>query len=65
MAARMEQHGLPGRIQLSQETAKRLSDRFNIEARGMIEVKNKGEVHTYFLNGVADEPASAQTEAAS
>ena len=65
MAARMEQHGLPGRIQLSKETADRLSDQFVIEARGMIAVKNKGEVHTYFLNGVANNPANAQTEAAS
>ena len=65
MAARMEQHGLPGRIQLSQETAERLSPHFSIEARGMIAVKNKGEVHTYFLNGVVEEPASAHTEAAS
>lgn len=54
MAARMEQHGLPGRIQLSEETAHRLSDAFEVEERGQIPIKNKGEVKTYFLNGVAE-----------
>ena len=56
MAARMERHGVPGRIQLSQETASRLSPRFLVEVRGVISVKSKGEVRTHFLNGMK-EPA--------
>ena len=54
MAARMEQHGVPGRIQLSEETARRLSEGFRIEERGLVAIKNKGEVKTYFLNGVEE-----------
>ena len=52
MAARMERHGVPGRIQLSDETASRLSQRFLIEVRGVISVKSKGDVRTHFLNGM-------------
>jgi adenylate cyclase len=56
MAARMERHGLPGRIQLSAETAERLASRFIVEERGIIPVKNKGDVQTYFLNGMHPTP---------
>lgn len=61
MSARMEQHGIPGSIQISNETAQRLSDRFITEERGTIEVKHLGEVKTHFLTGVR----SAETEPAS
>jgi class 3 adenylate cyclase len=50
-ASRMESHGLPGRIQVTQDTYERLKDDFILEKRGAIEIKGKGEMITYFLNG--------------
>jgi adenylate cyclase len=48
-ASRMESQSLPGRIQLSGATRAALSDRFNLERRGIIDVKGKGMMETYFL----------------
>ena len=48
-ASRMESQSLPGRIQLSAATRAALGDRFNLERRGIIEVKGKGMMETYFL----------------
>jgi adenylate cyclase len=50
-ASRMESHGLPGRIQITDATRRRLAEAFVLEKRGAIEVKGKGEMHTWFLNG--------------
>jgi adenylate cyclase len=49
-ASRMESHSLPGRIQLSSATRAALGKGFKLEQRGMIEVKGKGPMETYFLN---------------
>lgn len=51
LAARMEANGLPGRIQMTAATGALLRGEFEIEARGTIRVKGKGEVEAYFLNG--------------
>ncbi len=50
-ASRMESHGVAGRIQVTDATRGRLDDTFLLEERGLIEVKGKGEMHTWFLNG--------------
>ena len=50
-ASRMESHGMAGRIQVTDSTRQRLSEPFMLEKRGAIDVKGKGEVHTWFLNG--------------
>ncbi|MDQ2694301.1 MAG: ion transporter [Pseudomonadota bacterium] len=50
-ASRMESHGLPGRIQATEEVYRRLRDTFVFEPRGVIEVKGKGEMKTWFLTG--------------
>jgi class 3 adenylate cyclase len=49
-ASRMESQSLPGRIQVSAATRAALGDRFKLERRGIIEVKGKGMMETYFLN---------------
>lgn len=51
MASRMQSHGLADRIQVTAATYKRLRDKFVFEKRGVINVKGKGEMLTYFLNG--------------
>jgi class 3 adenylate cyclase len=48
-ASRMESSGVKGRVQVSRATYERLKDRFAFEARGVIAVKGKGEMETFFL----------------
>ena len=50
-ASRMESHGVPGRIHLSDATYELIRDEFNCEPRGTIEVKGKGPMRTWFLVG--------------
>jgi class 3 adenylate cyclase len=54
IASRMESHGVPGEIQVSAETARRLVGRFRLEPRGEIEVKGKGPMATCLLKGRLD-----------
>ena len=42
---------MPGRIQVTRATHDLLADRFPFERRGIIEVKGKGRVETFFLTG--------------
>ena len=49
VASRMESAGLPGQIQVTERLRNRLEDRYLFEARGMISVKGKGKMPTYFL----------------
>jgi adenylate cyclase len=48
-ASRMESHGLPGHIQVSAATYKRLRNTYRFTARGRIDVKGKGAMRTYLL----------------
>ena len=48
-ASRMESHGIPGCIQVTQVTYERLRDNYLLEDRGVIQVKGKGEMNTYLL----------------
>lgn len=48
-ASRMESHGLPGQIQVSESTYNRLKDKFSFKERGMVNVKGIGRVKSYFL----------------
>ncbi|NES83501.1 MAG: adenylate/guanylate cyclase domain-containing protein [Moorea sp. SIO2B7] len=50
-ASRMESHGIPGRIQVSESTYEILKSQYLFEERGSIEVKGKGEMTTYLLTG--------------
>jgi adenylate cyclase len=51
LASRMESTGLPGRIQISTETYERIKDKFEFESRGLIDVKGKGKIATWFVIG--------------
>lgn len=48
-ASRMESHGQAGRIQVSQQTKERIFDEFNVEPRGLVDIKGKGEMETWWL----------------
>jgi class 3 adenylate cyclase len=50
-ASRMESTGMPGRIQVTRATRDRLADEFEFESRGLVAVKGKGEIETWFLLG--------------
>jgi class 3 adenylate cyclase len=50
-ASRMESHGIPGCIQVTERTYQRLRDRYRFERRGPIPVRGMGEMVTYFLLG--------------
>ena len=51
MASRMESQGVPGRIQLGPATWELLKGEFVCSLRGSIDVKGKGPVETWFLDG--------------
>lgn len=53
VASRMEQTGVPGRIQVTGAVEHRLRDRFRLESRGEVEIKGKGSMETFFLLGEA------------
>jgi adenylate cyclase len=50
-ASRMESHGLADHIQVSDTTYKLLKTQYHFEKRGLIPVKGKGNMTTYFLVG--------------
>lgn len=50
-ASRMESHGIPGQIQISETTYKRLQHKYSVEERCLIDVKGKGKMKTYLLKG--------------
>ena len=50
-ASRMESHGIPGKIQVSQFTYLYLKEGYIFEDRGSIEIKGKGKMQTYLLVG--------------
>ncbi|NEQ84718.1 MAG: adenylate/guanylate cyclase domain-containing protein, partial [Moorea sp. SIO2I5] len=51
VASRMDSQGEPGRIQVTAATYERLRDKYLFEERGIINVKGKGEMITYWLTG--------------
>jgi len=52
MASRMESQGTPGKIQVTQATYDLLRDEFELEPRGTVPIKGKGNVETWYLVGI-------------
>jgi adenylate cyclase len=50
-ASRMESQGVPGCIQVTERVRDLLKDRYEFQERGVVQVKGKGEMTTYFLTG--------------
>jgi class 3 adenylate cyclase len=48
-ASRMESHGVPGTIQVTETTYHLLRDQYHFVERGTVQIKGKGEMLTYFL----------------
>jgi len=53
LASRMESVGVPGRIQVTHAVMERLRGSFELEARGLVDIKGKGPTPTWFLVGRA------------
>jgi guanylate cyclase len=51
-ASRMESHGVPGQIQISESTYELIKDDFICEQRGAIPVKGKGEMPVWLVKGL-------------
>jgi class 3 adenylate cyclase len=49
----MESHGVPGRVQVSDDVRRALGRRYRVEDRGTIEIKNRGTMRTWFVHGIA------------
>jgi class 3 adenylate cyclase len=47
----METTGVPGCIQVTERTRQLLGERYAFQERGVIQVKGKGKMLTYFLSG--------------
>lgn len=61
-ASRMESHGEPMKIHISEESANIL-ERFGcflIEPRGQVDIKGKGIMNTFWLTGRVDAQADSQ-----
>lgn len=50
LASRMESHGVPGAIQVTQPVYEKTRDQYAFEKRGLIEVKGRGTLETWLLN---------------
>ncbi|MGD2048641.1 MAG: adenylate/guanylate cyclase domain-containing protein [Chloroflexota bacterium] len=50
-ASRMESHGEPGRVQVTTQTYTLLKEEFDLEPRGAIQIRGKGEMETWFVVG--------------
>jgi class 3 adenylate cyclase len=55
-ASRMESTGLPGRVQITQQMCQALASQFELESRGVVEVKGKGRLNTWLLLGRKTDP---------
>ena len=53
LASRMESTGVAGRIQVTGAVEERLRDRYRLESRGLVDIKGKGPMETFFLLGRA------------
>ncbi|MCS6821892.1 MAG: tetratricopeptide repeat protein [Microscillaceae bacterium] len=51
LASRMESSGEVGKVNISEATYRYVKDYFEVEYRGKIKAKNKGEVNMYFVKG--------------
>jgi len=50
-AHRMESHGIPGNIQVTEDTYNCLANKYTFQERGTIDIKGKGSMRTYLLLG--------------
>ena len=52
-ASRMETHGTPGKVNVSEATYQLIKSHFDCAPRGKVEVKGKGDLEMYWVEGIA------------
>jgi guanylate cyclase len=62
MASRMESHGTRGQIQVTRATYELLKDEFELEPRGTVAIKGKGDVETWYLVGRRDSDSTEEAQ---
>jgi adenylate cyclase len=62
-ASRMESQGTPGQIQVTGTTYELLKDEFELEPRGTVPIKGKGDIETWYLVGRRSTMAAAPVTA--
>jgi len=62
IASRLESHGVPDRIQISEATRDRLDDTFTYCERGEIDLKGRGKMRTFFLLEKREEPMPSEAD---
>ena len=60
VAARMESNSEPGRVNISEYTYELVRDEFDCTYRGEIDVKNKGMMKMYFVEGKREKQKSKE-----
>lgn len=55
MASRLESHGVCGEVHVSSTFISKLGERFEVERRGIVDIKGVGETETWFLRSIEDE----------
>ena len=58
VASRMESQGVVGRLQVSNHVRRLLGNRYDVEDRGAIDIKNHGTIRTWLVNGISKLSAS-------
>ncbi|KAM6939386.1 adenylate cyclase type 1 isoform 2-T2 [Lycodopsis pacificus] len=51
VASRMDSTGVPGKIQVTEDVHRLITDHYDFVCRGQVSVKGKGQMLTYFLEG--------------
>jgi adenylate cyclase len=57
----MESHGIPGTIQVAERARAFLDGAFELEERGVIDIKGKGGMRTFLLVGRKDPGSRTRT----
>ena len=60
LASRLESQGEAGRIQISAETAKLIEPEFSVSEIGMVDIRNRGEIPVFKIDGAKWVPVKAQ-----
>ncbi|MGB0166141.1 MAG: adenylate/guanylate cyclase domain-containing protein [Luteibaculum sp.] len=54
VAYRMQEACEPGRINITEDTYKQIAPFFEVEHRGLVKTKHKGNVNMYYVNGIKE-----------
>lgn len=62
IASRLESHGVAGRVHVSRTVRERLESSFRFEERGVIDLRGRGPITTYYLMSLTGSPNPVRAE---